>query len=619
MTLSEHRCIMWFMASNQKSLLDKQEEKIKEDGKTLRNSYVTYLLVAAFIWMVVESITHRQLLIPNERVPLPIFGLETPVVTFFILAPLVLMVFHGYFLIHTVQFAKLLQKNRKDMTGYAEGWRNQVHGSLFAWYLLEPKDIKWPVLILNLIFVRLSFWSLVPIILLRCQWKFLPYHNPTVTLLHQICLVLSLTLAWYFYHETHQYREQQEPKGQAGKIIFKTGALSVFSLAVAFTILIGLFSLTVLKIPQSAEENEAQFEGIRKPFGWMAKALKSEWRWNKRLLIKDVVERNFNLAEAKLAIRPSNEIIAAFAGKEHNEKDLLNFYKVLDLQKRDLRFANFSNADLRKSDFRGAQLQGAKLAYAQLHGADFGDAKIQDADLLKAKLQGASFKFSELQGADLREAKLQGADFTRAQLQGADLRGALLQGAYLFQSQMQGATLRNAKMQGARFNYAELQGVDFRGAQLQGAYLEVVNLQGADLRNSKPGKLGSENFIIWARNLPERQRANFFFRMKDSAGQDTIFPLHEPSFCHNLSKYFSQPMTENQDLCAPRKEIYKSRLLCQFPKLIDQQADNIRARQYDPSVYSETPAPLFTLDELKKIIKGQCPEHLYMITSKRIR
>ena len=89
--------------------------------------------------------------------------------------------------------------------------------------------------------------------------------------------------------------------------------------------------------------------------------------------------------------------------------------KILDLHKRwlngdaDGRRANLQGADLQDMDLRGADLWGADAQNASFAGAD-----LQNADLGKADLRGADFFYAnlqnvELRGADLRDARLQGA------------------------------------------------------------------------------------------------------------------------------------------------------------------------------------------------------------------
>ena len=89
--------------------------------------------------------------------------------------------------------------------------------------------------------------------------------------------------------------------------------------------------------------------------------------------------------------------------------------KILDLHKRwlngdaDGRRANLQGADLQDMDLRGAYLweadaQNASFAGADLQNANLGRAVLRRADFFHANLQNV-----ELWGADLRDARLQGA------------------------------------------------------------------------------------------------------------------------------------------------------------------------------------------------------------------
>lgn len=165
------------------------------------------------------------------------------------------------------------------------------------------------------------------------------------------------------------------------------------------------------------------------------------------------------------------------------------------LRGRDLRYARFDRADMRKADMFEAKLAGAVLVEARLDEANLQGAELQGANLRAAQWPGADLSWAQMQGANLGDAKMQGANLSRAELQGADLSLAQLQGANLNRAQMQGANLSNAQLQGARLTYAELQGVylgqarmegsDLRSAHLQGANLNGAHMQGADLRGAK--------------------------------------------------------------------------------------------------------------------------------------
>jgi Pentapeptide repeats (8 copies) len=116
---------------------------------------------------------------------------------------------------------------------------------------------------------------------------------------------------------------------------------------------------------------------------------------------------------------------------------------------RDLRLAVLYLANLRKTDFTGALLQGANLRGAQLQGANLQRVRLQSADLQEAQLQDANLDQAQLQGANLDYAQLQGASLDRAQLQGASLSAAQLQGAWLHLAELQSASLDNVSV-GAR-------------------------------------------------------------------------------------------------------------------------------------------------------------------------
>jgi uncharacterized protein YjbI with pentapeptide repeats len=203
--------------------------------------------------------------------------------------------------------------------------------------------------------------------------------------------------------------------------------------------------------------------------------------------------RNLNLREARLVPKEvSLSLLTRAIDPDKSIRDAaFKEFDGLNLQKRDLRYANLYGAVLPKADLRHAQLQGAILLKAklqgvvgwdktQLQGANLGGTQLQSAGLIEADMQGADLRGAGLQGADLSWAKLQSADLRGADILGADLRGAKLQGADLRGAKLQGATLRKANLQGADLVYAKLQGADLVLAELQGADLREVQLEGID-------------------------------------------------------------------------------------------------------------------------------------------
>lgn len=204
--------------------------------------------------MTVESVTHHQLLIPDERIKLPLFGLEIPVTTFFALAPIILLLFYSYFLIHATRLAKILEQCK--LVTKVNHEVSRVHGSLFTWYFLKPEDTNPILRYLTSAFVFLSFWCLAPVVLLRTQWQFLPYHSEALTLLHQLCLLLALILAVYFSLYTRKLRGASKNIGWISKL---KSAL-VFIVITLSILMMEDFSWTILKIPANIEDNESTLE-----------------------------------------------------------------------------------------------------------------------------------------------------------------------------------------------------------------------------------------------------------------------------------------------------------------------------------------------------------------------
>jgi uncharacterized protein YjbI with pentapeptide repeats len=210
-----------------------------------------------------------------------------------------------------------------------------------------------------------------------------------------------------------------------------------------------------------------------------------------------VFQRNLDLSAIRLV--PKEVSFALMTRAIDQDKALReNAFKEFDglnLQERDLRFANFRRAVLPKTNFSNARLQGAYLNVADMQGANFYMANLQGADLRFANLQGAKLGGAKLQGAELYMAHLEGSDLNGAELQnvqmnwahmrGADLIGANLKGANMDKTELQGANLFGAKLQGATLVNANLQGANLDNTDLQDADLHLANLQDVQLRRSK--------------------------------------------------------------------------------------------------------------------------------------
>lgn|GEM_PF-1873999 len=236
---------------------------------------------------------------------------------------------------------------------------------------------------------------LVPIVLLLAvQWMFLPYHSGWITFNHQLVLTLDLLLLWIFWPLL------SSPSGRwwiwwpwswrrylFGERLSFVRPRSRRQRRHMWCILISTIPLLVgvwtLLVPPG--------KGIERLIGYQP--------W------PDRIRRTLVLREQTLMQKePPAELLFEARGDAEAEKWVWEEAgEALDLRKRNLRYADFSNSKLWDADLRGADLQHAKLQ--------------------GTRLQGANLRWAQLQGTDLREAAVYGTQFQDAELSLADLRG----------------------------------------------------------------------------------------------------------------------------------------------------------------------------------------------------
>lgn len=88
------------------------------------------------------------------------------------------------------------------------------------------------------------------------------------------------------------------------------------------------------------------------------------------------------------------------------------------LDKANLRFADFAGQKLHKSDLHFTDFRSAVLTGANLNGSRAGDADFSNADMTGANLYKANLEHAKLDGARLHNANLEQTDIRRASLVG---------------------------------------------------------------------------------------------------------------------------------------------------------------------------------------------------------
>ncbi len=436
-------------------LAEKALQAANEAGSTVRNLYITFLLLGVYIGIIIASTTDRQLLLISP-VTLPLLNVQLPILGFYIVAPWLFLLLHFDLLLQLYLLSDKLRVFARDCDGLPAEAAESLRKRLINFPAVQmlaglqyDRFIQW--------LLALVVWITVLILplglLLWAQIRFLPYHSEYITWWQHAAVLLDSLMLLFFWprlvsgqgafwrwHQCLMFWRQWQEAGKRG-MGFALGAVVVITLTLS--LLVATFS------------EPALFHGFSLDLG------------------EQILTANELSAEVIHDLRK---------GTAQQREQALQKVQGLNLQGRDLRHANLINSILPEADLRKAQLQGADLNLAQLQGANLKGAQLQGADLWGTQLQGADLSFVQLQGANLREAQLQGADLYLAQLQGANLREAQLQGADLFSAQLQGANLFSAQLRGANLKGAQLQGADLRGAYIGGALFQDANLDLADLK-----------------------------------------------------------------------------------------------------------------------------------------
>jgi Pentapeptide repeats (8 copies) len=369
--------------------------------------WTTFIIFQLYLAIAFGSVTHHDLFLETP-IKLPLLNVDLPLVGFFVVAPLLLLIFHFYLFLQLLGLAitakdynALLAIDVPDVSD-RQYVRRRLDVFPILRFLAGPRDQRTGFFGFSL---RLIAWiTLVAtpvLILLQGQVTFLPYHREWIVWLQRIAVLIDLAMVWYFWI---RLRSDNDPIGwvprKAKMWLGGAGTLCV----VIFSIYLATFSGEWLKT------HLPELRYI--PTTWRPHRSENDWTSLQALLF----EGNVDYVSRRPQSVFSNRLVLDGQSFVVDPEKLDKITVSRSFRGRDLRLAVLSAADLRKVDFTGAQLQGALLVGAQLQGAS----------LAEAQLQGASLDWAQMQGAWLVGAQLQGARLLGAQVKGASLRGVMV-------------------------------------------------------------------------------------------------------------------------------------------------------------------------------------------------
>ena len=120
---------------------------------------------------------------------------------------------------------------------------------------------------------------------------------------------------------------------------------------------------------------------------------------------------------------------------------------------KDLRWINFTNANLKGADLQGADLSGADMRWAYLKSALLNEANLTNANLAFSKLIRTEVTNADLTNVNFFRATLYRADFTNSDLTNVDFRYSILSYAILANANLQGANFENSGTWATNLNH----------------------------------------------------------------------------------------------------------------------------------------------------------------------
>lgn len=485
-------------------------EGLMSSMRHARNRLLFFILFSTYSLLSILGTTDKMLFMESP-VKMPLLNIELPLLAFYTVMPLFLLVLHLNLLYTFRSYRDFLITSK---THYPKAILNLPIG-IYEGALLKQDSFHNSVrFVMNLLLY------VFPVLVLTSFWlRFADYQSLALSLWHFISILLCMFLGFYFRGIIYLKSKR--------KLIYVSslGLLNLFF----FSIISSYLFLVIYPITKNdvslAELEKLKVIEEKINSSKLSLFLKYDEWFLPRITIRGEVLAPINKAQLE---------VLQEVKEEYKEKALLFSIPTQNRQKRNFRLAVLSGCILPNTDFDRSEFQNAILMRAQLQMASFHKAQLQGADLYGAQIQGGNFSLSKLENTDLREAQLQktnfiGAhlnkvnferaqlmvstfksaslkeikfgsaylravnfyksklkriDFNNAILHGAFFPGAYLQGSNLTNAQLQGADLTGAQLQGAFLGYAQLQGANLENAQLQGAFLREANFQGAFLMNT---------------------------------------------------------------------------------------------------------------------------------------
>ena len=490
------------MSNNQQlARLDRLRESANDSARNFRVHFVSYILVL-FYALVVTSNTDDVLLFQEGYIHAPIINAQVPIVWFFVVTPLLLVLLHFNLFIQGTFVANKVHMYKSavlcELTGSKSISENKalVHPLPLAHFLLKSNP-HWNIaLCLNLTVVT-SLILLTPATLIWIQIKFLPFQSEVITWLHRLFLLVDFLLILGLWPKVVSPNGDGH-KNPTARSLYRIGTLAAIGM---------IFSVCFANSPGGKLDEMLPYRDLRDFLG-------RKYELSRRVLVEEEPQPEILAAHLANCNRASSgSEIWCNAQIQPGSIVWCRHAQPLSLNGRSFKYADLSNSIL-----CGVDLRTAKLDYASLVGANLREADLRGSTLIKAQLEKALFVRADLSIWDaerendsprhcttdtssrsslessasvevLHVTNLYDADISRAVFHGAnlckaDLREVTGHDALFYNARMEYVKLQDSLIGGAQFFGTKLSGAKFDGANMNYVKMIGVNMDEANLNEN---------------------------------------------------------------------------------------------------------------------------------------
>lgn len=352
--------------------LDESLPELETITQSAAGTFQIMLIGCAIAWVTIATTKDFSLLSNSEQTTLPLIEIELPLIAYYLVAPLVLMMLFVYFQLYLQKYWEKLATlpavfpDGTTLDQKVPPWLLSSLIELRFSRLHEPGGVSFPTK-LNVLAASLCAWGIVPITILAYWLRFIPAQNLVGTLTQCLFFSISTVIALVSYQlaiatlgrgVTTEFDRDQYV---ANKLRYDAG-IGIASLVA--TAGLSIYLLLYAGVPvQILYPNLSDAEVSKKPESWTNK----------------------------------DDDVASVKG-----------------------------AQLRGRSMHAGNLEGAFLVNANLQDVTLSDADMEDADLRRAICYKTDFGRADMTAVKMSSAEIRAANFFSAYLFLADLSGAEL-------------------------------------------------------------------------------------------------------------------------------------------------------------------------------------------------